>query len=110
MTRLAAIPLLMDICIALYSTKIVMLAKNGFWGTLHEARTDVSMQLGLTFLSVDWRWCVVPRRKTFGKAAREEWVNARHLKNIRSTWISLFLRPTKQTLDPGTVPPLRIFS
>jgi len=52
MTRLAAIPLLIDICVALYSTKIVALAKNGFWGTLHEARTDVSMLLGLIFLFI----------------------------------------------------------
>src|SRR6267154_2582075 len=50
LTRLATIPLLVDICVALYSTKIVTLAKNGFWGTLHEARTDVSMLLGLIFL------------------------------------------------------------
>ena len=49
-TRLASIPLLIDICVALYSTKIVTLAKNGFWSTLHEARTDVSMLLGLIFL------------------------------------------------------------
>src|ERR1700682_3960041 len=49
-TRLATIPLLIDICVALYSTKIVTLAKNGFWGTLHEARTDLSMLLGLIFL------------------------------------------------------------
>jgi putative oxidoreductase len=49
-TRLAAIPLLIDICVALYSTKIVTLAKVGFWSTLHEARTDVSMLLGLIFL------------------------------------------------------------
>src|SRR5882724_463447 len=49
-TRLAAIPLLIDICVALYSTKIVMLAKNGLWSTLHEARTDVSMLLGLILL------------------------------------------------------------
>jgi uncharacterized membrane protein YphA (DoxX/SURF4 family) len=34
----------------LYSTKIVTFAKNGFWSTLHEARTDVSMILGLIFL------------------------------------------------------------
>jgi putative oxidoreductase len=26
--------------------------KNGFWGTLHEARTDVSMLLGLIFLLI----------------------------------------------------------
>src|SRR5712664_4285734 len=50
MTRLAAIPLLIDICVALYSTKIIRLAKNGFWSTLHEARMDVSMLLGLIFL------------------------------------------------------------
>jgi putative oxidoreductase len=51
-TRLAAIPLLIDICVALYSTKIVTLAKNGVWSTLHEARTDVSMLLGLIFLLI----------------------------------------------------------
>src|SRR5260370_27879246 len=49
-TRLATVPLLIDICVALYSTKIVIFAKNGFWGTMHEARTDVSMLLGLVFL------------------------------------------------------------
>ncbi len=49
-TRLATIPLLIDIAVAIYSTKIVTFAKNGFWGTLHEARTDVSMLLGLVFL------------------------------------------------------------
>jgi len=49
-TRFAAIPLLGVISVALYSTKIVTFAKFGFWGTLHEARTDVSMLLGLIFL------------------------------------------------------------
>lgn len=50
LTRLAAIPLLIDICVAIYSTKLVTLTKNGIWNTLHEARTDVSMFLGLIFL------------------------------------------------------------
>src|SRR4030081_1939990 len=50
MTRLVSIPLLIHICVALYSTKIVALAKNGLWSTLHEARTDVSVLLGLMFL------------------------------------------------------------
>jgi putative oxidoreductase len=49
-TRLATMPLLIDIAVALYSTKIVSFGKSGFWGTLHEARTDVSMLLGLIFL------------------------------------------------------------
>jgi uncharacterized membrane protein YphA (DoxX/SURF4 family) len=50
LTRLATVPLLIDIGVALYSTKIVTFAKNGFWGTLHEARTDVCKLLGLIFL------------------------------------------------------------
>jgi putative oxidoreductase len=50
LTRFAVIPLLGVIVVALYSTKIVVFAKFGFWGTLHEARTDVSMLLGLIFL------------------------------------------------------------
>jgi len=50
LTRLMTVPLLIDIAVALYSTKIVTFAKNGFGGTLHEARTDVSMLLGLIFL------------------------------------------------------------
>lgn len=51
-TRLATVPLLIDIGVAIYSTKIVTLAKNGFWSTLHEARTDISMLLGLLFLLI----------------------------------------------------------
>jgi putative oxidoreductase len=50
LTRLATIPLLIDICVAFYSTKLVTLAKNGLWSTLHEGRTDLSMLLGLIFL------------------------------------------------------------
>src|SRR5580704_3604417 len=40
-TRLATSPLLIVIAVALYSTKIVLFANNGFWSTLHEARTDI---------------------------------------------------------------------
>jgi uncharacterized membrane protein YphA (DoxX/SURF4 family) len=49
-TRLAAIPLLVDITVAIVTTKIPMLAKAGIWGTLHEARTDLCMLLGSIFL------------------------------------------------------------
>ena len=52
LTRFALIPLLGVISVALYTTKIVTFAKFGFWGTLHEARTDVSMLLGLIFLAL----------------------------------------------------------
>lgn len=51
-TRLVSIPLIIDIVVALYTTKIATFAKNGLWSTLHEARTDASMLLGLIFLLV----------------------------------------------------------
>jgi putative oxidoreductase len=52
LTRLAAIPLLIDIGVAIATTKIPMLTKSGFWATAHEARTDYAMLLGLIFLVI----------------------------------------------------------
>jgi putative oxidoreductase len=52
MTRLASIPLLIDILVAIATTKIPMLSKAGFWGMMHEARTDFCMLLGLIFLLI----------------------------------------------------------
>lgn len=49
-TRLAAVPLLVDILVAIATTKLPMLARSGFWATVHEARTDFSMLMGLLFL------------------------------------------------------------
>jgi uncharacterized membrane protein YphA (DoxX/SURF4 family) len=49
-TRLAAIPLMIDISVAIFTTKIPMLSKSGFRATAHEARTDYCMLLGLIFL------------------------------------------------------------
>jgi putative oxidoreductase len=50
LSRMAAIPLLIDISVAILSTKLPMLAKSGFWAAMHEARTDFCMFLGLIFL------------------------------------------------------------
>lgn len=52
LTRLASIALLIDISVAIVTTKIPMLAKTGFWATMHEARTDFCMLLGLIFLLI----------------------------------------------------------
>jgi len=49
-TRLAAIPLMIDISVAIITTKIPMLYTAGFWSMAHEARTDYCMLLGLLFL------------------------------------------------------------
>jgi putative oxidoreductase len=73
LTRLASVPLLIDIIVAIVTTKIPILLGHGFWGfanptakpfgwgtMLHEARTDVSMLLGLIFLLIAGagRWSV----------------------------------------------------
>jgi putative oxidoreductase len=50
LTRLAAIPLLIDISVAIATTKIPILLKQGIWAAAHEARTDYAMFLGLIFL------------------------------------------------------------
>lgn len=52
LTRLAAIPLLIDITVAILTTKIPMLLKSGFWAAMHEARTDICMWLGALFLII----------------------------------------------------------
>jgi uncharacterized membrane protein YphA (DoxX/SURF4 family) len=61
-TRLATIPLLIDISVAILTTKIPILLGHSYglpalshynvWGMLHEARTDFSMWLVLVFLLV----------------------------------------------------------
>jgi uncharacterized membrane protein YphA (DoxX/SURF4 family) len=53
LTRLAAIPLLIDIAVAILTTKIPMLLQQGFWPMAHEARTDFCMLLGLLFLILE---------------------------------------------------------
>jgi putative oxidoreductase len=50
LTRLSAIPLLIDISVAIAATKVPMLLDKGFWAAAHEARTDLCMLLGLLFL------------------------------------------------------------
>jgi uncharacterized membrane protein YphA (DoxX/SURF4 family) len=50
LTRVAAIPLVIDMLVAIATTKIPMLCQKGFWAMAHEARTDWSMLLGLLFL------------------------------------------------------------
>ncbi len=64
LTRAAAVPLIIDMLVAIASTKLPMLAQKGFWTMAHESRTDLSMLLGSIFLlivgagrySLDSRW------------------------------------------------------
>jgi uncharacterized membrane protein YphA (DoxX/SURF4 family) len=52
LTRLASIPLIIDIGVAIATTKIPILLKSGFWPMEAEARTDYSMLMGLVFLLI----------------------------------------------------------
>ncbi len=87
LTRLAAIPLIINISTAIVSTKIPMLLGHGFWGfalaklprygflsMMHEARTDFSMLLGLLFLLLvgAGAWSVDARLGRRGGTNREE--------------------------------------
>lgn len=52
LTRLAAVPLLAIMIVAIAATKAELLAKNGFWSMLHDSRTDWAMWLGSIFLII----------------------------------------------------------
>jgi putative oxidoreductase len=71
LTRLATIPLIIDISVAIATTKLPLLwkatavsTKVGFWSMQAESRTDFAMLMGLLFLllagggaiSLDARW------------------------------------------------------
>jgi uncharacterized membrane protein YphA (DoxX/SURF4 family) len=52
LTRLAVIPLIVVMLVAIYTTKIPLLVEKGFWIMAHEARTDFAMLLCSIFLLV----------------------------------------------------------
>jgi putative oxidoreductase len=52
LTRLCAIPMIINMIVAITSTKIPLLLHEGFWKAAHEARLDVSMLLGCIFLLI----------------------------------------------------------
>jgi uncharacterized membrane protein YphA (DoxX/SURF4 family) len=52
LTRLSTIPLIINISVAILTTKVPMFASKGFWAAIHESRVDFSMLLGLIFLLI----------------------------------------------------------
>jgi len=51
-TRLASIPLIVIMLVAIATTKAEVLANQGFWEMMHGSRTDWSMLLGSIFLLI----------------------------------------------------------
>lgn len=52
LTRLAAIPTMIIMLVAIATTKSTVLAEEGFWSMMHGSRTDWSMLLGSIFLII----------------------------------------------------------
>lgn len=51
-TRLASIPLIIIMIVAITTTKIEILSTKGFWEMMHASRTDWAMLLGSIFLLI----------------------------------------------------------
>lgn len=52
LTRLASIPLIIIMLVAIPTTKIDILSSEGFWEMMHASRTDWAMLLGSLFLLI----------------------------------------------------------
>src|SRR5947209_4272640 len=52
LTRFAAVTMIIDMLVAISTTKVSILLKSGFWSMAHEARTDYAMLLGSIFLLI----------------------------------------------------------
>src|SRR5437870_2178831 len=52
LTRFAAITMIINMLVAISTTKVPILLQDGFWKMAHEARTDWAMLLGSLFLLV----------------------------------------------------------
>ncbi len=52
LTRFAAITMIIDMLVAISTTKVPMLLNEGIWKMAHEARTDWAMLLGSLFLLI----------------------------------------------------------
>ncbi len=52
LTRLASIPVIVIMLVALATTKTALYAEKGFWELLHGSRTDWAMLLGSIFLLI----------------------------------------------------------
>ncbi|MFN3444359.1 MAG: DoxX family protein [Bacteroidia bacterium] len=69
LTRLASIPLIIIMLVALVTTKSQVYLEKGFWELLHGSRTDWAMLLGSIFLFVEGggKWSIDDKILNDGK-------------------------------------------
>lgn len=53
LTRLASIPTLVIMLVAIGTTKVEILSNDGFWQMMHASRTDLAMLLGSLYLIIE---------------------------------------------------------
>lgn len=78
LTRLAALPLVIDMVVAILQTKFPYWLEHGFWAAAHESRTDFAMLLGSLFLlavgpgpiSLDAKLIEKGRQQAFSRLSR----------------------------------------
>jgi len=72
-TRFASVPLIINMLVAISTTKIPILIEKGFWAMAHESRTDWSMLLGsiVLLLAGSGRWSVDSLLAGRAKSAEE---------------------------------------
>lgn len=68
-TRLAVVPLIIIMLIAIATTKIEIFSNEGFWKMMHESRTDWAMLTGSIFLLIKGSgyWSLDKKLETDGK-------------------------------------------
>jgi putative oxidoreductase len=72
LTRLAVIPTIIIMLVAIASTKVPILLTDGFWKMAHEARTDWSMLLGSIFMLIVGAGVASLDAKISRRGARDE--------------------------------------
>lgn len=67
-TRLASIPIIIIMLVAIATTKAEVLKNEGFWEMLHGSRTDWAMLLGGIFLIIEGagKWSVDKKLNLYG--------------------------------------------
>lgn len=71
LTRLASVPTLVIMLVAIATTKSEILANDGFWAMVHGSRTDWAMFLGSLFLMI----------KGGGNWSIDKWLNKKYGRN-----------------------------
>lgn len=96
LTRIATMPLLIDITVAILATKVPILASKGFWAMEAEARTDYAMLMGLLFLLIAGAGAWSVDAKLSARAQRLQQISGRSVSDGGPDQVSKNINETKR--------------